>query len=70
MQFEKSKGDPCCYVKNVEGRPIICLSWVDNCLCMGTITDFIAAKTKLMEYFECDGIGYCKDAEYTTMVSQ
>jgi hypothetical protein len=61
MGFERSKGDPCCYVKTVENRVIICLSWVDDCMFMGTNRDILQSKSQIMQYFECHDVGYTEE---------
>jgi Reverse transcriptase (RNA-dependent DNA polymerase) len=61
MGFERSDGDPCCYYKNVSGRKIVCLSWVDDCIFFGSIQDIIREKNRMMEYFECEDIGFVKE---------
>jgi hypothetical protein len=61
MGFVRSDGDPCCYYKNVSGRKIVCLSWVDDCIFFGSIPDIIREKNKMMEYFECEDIGFVRE---------
>jgi len=61
MGFEKTQGDPCCYVKRQKNRIIVCLSWVDDCLFIGNDNDVIEAKRQIMEFFECDDVGYCNE---------
>jgi Reverse transcriptase (RNA-dependent DNA polymerase) len=61
MGFVRRDGDPCCYYKNVSGRKIICLSWVEDCIFFGSIPDIIREKNKMMEYFECEDVGFVKE---------
>jgi hypothetical protein len=58
MKFKKSSCDPCCYIKNVEGRLVICLSWVDDCLFLGRRDNVIGAADEMKLYFECDEVGF------------
>jgi Reverse transcriptase (RNA-dependent DNA polymerase) len=58
MGYVRSKGDPCCYFKIVDNRIMMCLSWVDDCLFLGTEDDVISSKTELMKHFNCDDNGF------------
>ena len=58
LDYIRCKGDPCCYVKDKEGRFVTYLSWVDNCLFLGTEDDVVESKTDLMKYFGCNDIGF------------
>jgi hypothetical protein len=61
MGFKRSGSDPCCYFKIVDDRIIICLSWVDDCLFLGTDKDVVKSTNKLMQYFERDDVGYAEE---------
>jgi hypothetical protein len=61
MGFTRSDGDPCCYYKNISGRKIVCLWWVDDCIFFGSISDIIREKNRMMEYFECEDVGFVKE---------
>jgi hypothetical protein len=61
MDFITSKGDPCCYIRYLEETTVVCLFWMDDCIFFGTNTDVIKSKSKLMEYFEFDDVGYCTE---------
>jgi Reverse transcriptase (RNA-dependent DNA polymerase) len=61
MGFKGSNADPCCYIKEIDKQLTICLSWVDDCLIMGTRDNVINTKTKLMEYFECDNVRFSNE---------
>jgi hypothetical protein len=37
------------------------LSWVDDCLFFGSIPDIIKEKNRMMEYFECEDVGFVKE---------
>jgi Reverse transcriptase (RNA-dependent DNA polymerase) len=61
MGLNRSYGDPCCYFKIIEDRLIVCLSWVDDCLFLGTRKDVVSAKDEIKTYFECDDLGFAEE---------
>jgi hypothetical protein len=61
MKFKKSICDPCCHIKNVEGRLVICLSWVDDCLFLGRRDNVIVAADEMTLYFECNKVGFTEN---------
>jgi Reverse transcriptase (RNA-dependent DNA polymerase) len=61
MVFVGSDGDPCCYYKNVSGQKIVYLPLVDDCIFFGSIPNIIREKNRMMEYFECEDVGFVKE---------
>jgi hypothetical protein len=57
-QSKKRSCDPCCCIKNVEGRLVIYLSWVDDCLFLGKRDDVIGAADEMKLFFEFDKVGF------------
>ena len=59
MKYERSMADPCMYYKwHKDEGLIIWLSWIDDCLCIGSRTGVQEAKNMMLEQFECDDIGF------------
>jgi hypothetical protein len=57
MKFERSKADPCLYYAwTVEGL-VLWISWIDDCLVVGTNAAVRKAKKKLTDRFDCDKVG-------------
>jgi hypothetical protein len=57
MGFERSKADPCLYYAWTKNGLCMWVSWVDDCLVVGTKEAVAIAKTQLMAKFDCDEIG-------------
>jgi hypothetical protein len=57
MGFEQSKADPCLYYVWTKNGLVLWLSWVDNCLVVGTKAAVAIAKKQLTAKFDCDKIG-------------
>ena len=61
MNYERSKADPCLYFRWINGRIIIWLTWVDDCLIAGPKKEVIEAKKTMMNLFECEEVGEMKE---------
>ena len=57
MGFKRSKADPCLYFKWTLFGLVICLSWIDDCLCVGPKQGVIKAKQQMKDQFDCDDVG-------------
>jgi hypothetical protein len=57
MGFERSKADPCLYYNWTKIGLVLWVSWVDNCLVVGTKEAVAIAKKQLTSKFDCDKIG-------------
>ena len=59
MKYERSMADPCMYYKwHKDEGLIIWLSWIDDCLCIGSRAGVQEAKNMMLKQFECDDIGF------------
>jgi hypothetical protein len=57
MGFKRSKADPCLYYGWSKNGLILWVSWVDNCLVVGTKAAVAIAKKQLTAKFSCNEIG-------------
>ena len=57
MGFDRSKADPCLYFKWTIGGLVLWLSWVDDCLAVGSLDNVNKAKKQMTDRFDCDVIG-------------
>jgi Reverse transcriptase (RNA-dependent DNA polymerase) len=57
MGFKRSKADPCLYYAWTKFGLCMWISWVDDCLVVGTKEAVAIAKKQLMAKFECDEVG-------------
>jgi hypothetical protein len=56
MGYERSKADPCLYFKWNQGRLNLWLSWIDDCLNLGTEDDVSRAIAEMKARFDCDEV--------------
>lgn len=61
MEYNKSKADPCLFFKWVNGKVIIWIAWVDDCLIAGSKQEVLKAKTKMKQLFDCTKVGELKE---------
>ena len=57
MGFERSKADPCLYFAWTKDGLVLWVSWVDDCLVVGSQKGVQIAKKHLTSHFECDELG-------------
>ena len=57
MGFKRSKADPCLYFKWTLFGLVIWLSWIDDCLCVGSKQGVMKAKQQMKDQFDCDDVG-------------
>jgi hypothetical protein len=57
MGFERSKADLCLYYDWTKNGLVLWVSWVDNCLVVGTKEAVAIAKKQLTSKFDCNEIG-------------
>jgi hypothetical protein len=58
MKFKRSKADPCLYFAWCKKRGLtLWVSWIDDCLVVGSKKGVKKAKKKLIDRFDCDVIG-------------
>ena len=58
MKFRRSKADPCLYFAWHKKRGLtLWVSWIDDCLVVGTKKSVKKAKKKLVDRFDCDVVG-------------
>ena len=58
MKFKRSKADPCLYFAWHKKRGLtLWVSWIDDCLVVGTKKSVKKAKAKLIARFDCDVVG-------------
>ena len=57
MGYERSNADPCLYYKRDDNGLIIWISWVDDCLCVGSKQSVMNGKSEMMGRFDCGEIG-------------
>jgi hypothetical protein len=56
MKFNRSKADPCLYFAWNKGLTLW-ISWIDDCLVVGSKRNVKKAKQKMIDRFDCDVIG-------------
>jgi len=61
MKYLRSKANPCLYFRWIEGRLIVWITWVDDCLIAGDKDDVTKAKEQMMTLFNCNEIGEMKE---------
>jgi hypothetical protein len=57
MKFERSKADPCLYYSWKPSGLTLWMSWIDDCLVVGSVENVKDAKQKMINRFDCDVIG-------------
>ena len=57
MGMKRSNADPCLYYSWTENGLVIWVSWIDDCLVVGSRKAVEIAKKEMMERFECDDVG-------------
>ncbi len=57
MGLKQSMLDPCLYLKWVNGRPIMVMSWIDDNAIIGQERDVMELKKALMNQFKCKDCG-------------
>ena len=57
MGFKQSKAVPCLYYKWTLFGLVIWLSWIDDCLCVGSKQGVMKAKQQMKDRFDCDDVG-------------
>ena len=58
LKYNRSKADPCLQFKWMEeGKLVIWLTWVDDCVVGGSGQDPIIEKRKMKQLFECNNSG-------------
>ena len=57
MDFERSKADPCLYFAWTTNGLVVWISWIDDCLVLGSKAGVKIAKAQMMERFDCDEVG-------------
>ena len=63
LKYNRSKSDPCLHYKWIEeGKLVVCLPWVDNCVVGDHGQDLQNKKEKMKKLFDCDNSG--KVTEY------
>ena len=63
LKYNRSAADPCLHYKwSEEGKLIVWLSWVDDCVVGGSGQDPMTKKRKMKQLFECDDS--CELVEY------
>ena len=61
MKFEKSWADPCLYYKWTDDGLVLWLSWIDDCLCVGSEKNVNDSKNEMSRRFDCDDVGEVKE---------
>lgn len=56
INYERSRADPCLYYKWDEGRLNIWLSWIDDCLNLGSDDDVNQSMAEMKSRFDCDEV--------------
>jgi hypothetical protein len=57
MGMQRSHANPCLYFSWTEDGLVIWLSWIDDCLVVGSDKAVAKAKRAMMERFECEDVG-------------
>ena len=57
LGYKRSKADPCMQFKWINGKLIIWLLWVDDCLIAGPKEQVLKAKENMKQLFDCDDVG-------------
>ena len=57
MGTQRSHADPCLYYACTEDGLVIWVSWIENCLVVGSHKAVAKAKRAMMERFECEDVG-------------
>ena len=58
LKYNRSAADLCLHYKwSKEGKLIVWLSWVDDCVVGGSGQDLTTEKRKMKQLFECDDSG-------------
>ena len=57
MGMQRSNADPCLYFSWTEDGLVIWVSWIDDCLVVGSDKAVAKAKRAMMERFECEDVG-------------
>lgn len=57
MKYKRSKADPCLYYDWTDLGLVLWISWVDDCLVVGTTEAVARAKEEMMNRFDCDEVG-------------
>ena len=61
MNFEKSWADPCLYHKWTDDGLVLWLSWIDDCLCVGSKENVVKSRDEMLRRFDCDDVGEVKE---------
>ena len=61
MKFERSDADPCLYYRRSRYGLIAWVSWIDDCLVVGSRKAVGIAKRMLMNRFDCEDIGIANE---------
>jgi hypothetical protein len=61
MSFTKSDADPCLYYRWTSTGLTVWLSWVDDCLVVGSIDNVLRYKAAMMDRFACDDVGELRE---------
>jgi hypothetical protein len=61
MKYKRSKADPCLYYAWTALGLVLWISWVDDCLTVGSKEAAKQAKQQMMDHFDCDEIGELKE---------
>ena len=57
MGYERSKADPCLYYKWTDNGLVLWVSWIDDCLVVGSKKGVEIAKKQMLDRFDCDDVG-------------
>jgi histone deacetylase 1/2 len=57
MKFKRSQADPCLYFAWTKKGLTLWISWIDDCLVVGSKGNVKRAKKKMIDRFDCDIIG-------------
>jgi hypothetical protein len=57
MKFKRSQADPCLYYAWTKKGLTLWISWIDDCLVVGSKGNVKRAKKKMVDRFDCDIIG-------------
>ena len=61
MHYVRSQADPCLYYRWSDDELILWISWVDDCLVVGSKHQVLKAKEEMKSLFDCDDIGELKE---------
>jgi Reverse transcriptase (RNA-dependent DNA polymerase) len=58
MGYTRSAADPCLYFRwDEDGKLCVWLTWIDDCIIMGSSHVVDRERAKMMKLFECDDVG-------------